>query len=151
MRISVFCVTLVLLLSAIPVWGQPYPSLEKGDELVPTVPPVIYRAIAAEVKGEIVVRLSVPSIKMTDKKDARGVTMTVEVWGYMKPLTLGKEVKAYSPAGKPLSKEAVLKALATKVPVVCFVRSKPDNPEQPDPFYAAMFRNDAVLLVFLLP
>jgi len=32
--------------------------------------------------------------------------------------------------------------------VVCFVRSKPDDPEQPDPFYTAMFRDDTVLLVF---
>ncbi len=148
MRISVFCLALGLLFSAAPVWGQlPPPRLRKGEELVPTVPPAIYRATAAQVKGEVVVRLACPSVRITDKKDAQGVTLTVYVWEDMKPLTLGKELKAYSPTGKPLSKEAVLKALAAKVSVVCFVRSKRDDPEQPDPFYAAMFRNDAVLLV----
>jgi hypothetical protein len=148
MRISVFCVPLGLLFSAVPSWSQPFPSLKKGEELVPPVPPFIYRATAAEVKGEVVVRLSVPSGRITDKKDSQGVTVTVGVWVDMKPLTLGKGVKAYSQAGKLLSKEAVLKALAKQVPVVCFVRRKPDDPERPDPFYTGMFRDDAVLLVF---
>lgn len=60
---------------------------------------------------------------------------------------MGKEVKAYSQAGKPLGEEAVLKALAKQVSVVCFVRANPDDPEQPDPFYTALFRDDTVLLV----
>jgi hypothetical protein len=148
MRISLFCVLFGLLFCAVPGWGQPPPTLKKGEELVPPVPPAIYRATAAEVKGEVVVRLSGPSDRVTDKKDAQNVTAMVDVWADLKPLTLGKEVNAYSQTGKPLSKEAVLKALAKQATVVCFVRLKPDDPEQPDPFYTALFRDDTVLLVF---
>jgi hypothetical protein len=148
MRISVCSVALGLLFSAVPGWSQPPPSLKKGEELVPKVPPAVYRATVAEVKGEVVVRLSGPSMRITDKKDAQNVTETVYVWEDLKPLTLGKEVKAYSQAGKSLSKEAVLRALAKQVSVVCFVRLKPDDPELPDPLYSAMFRDDTVLLVF---
>jgi len=148
MRISAFCLPLGLLLSAVPAWGQPPPLLKKGEALVPAVPPSIYRATAAEVKGEVVVRLSVPSARITDKKDAENVTVMAYVWEDMKPLALDKEVKAYSQAGKLLSKEAVLKALAKQVSVVCFVLTKPDDPERPDPFYTAMFRDDTVFLVF---
>ena len=119
--------------------------MKKGEELVPPVRPAIYRATAAEVDGDVRIRLSYPSVRTTGK----GAQMRQAfVWEERKkPLTLGKEVKAYSQAGKPLSKEAVLKALAKQVSVVCFVRANPDDPEQPDPFYAAMFRDDTVLLV----
>lgn len=149
MRISILnVVLLVILLSAGSGWGQPFPLLKKGEELVPTVSPAIYRATATEVNGEVVIRLSSPGARITDKKDAQGVTVTVCVWEDRKPLTLGKEVKAYNQAGKPLSKESVLKALAKKVSVVCFVRSKPNDPVLPDPLYTSMFRKDVVLLVF---
>jgi len=56
---------------------------------------------------------------------------------------LGTGVKAYS-HGKPLSKEAVLKALGKQASVVCFERARGDLP---DPFYTAMFRDDTVILV----
>ena len=69
------------------------------------------------------------------------------MWEEGKPLTLGKEVQAYSQAGKPLDKGAVVKALAKPVSVVCFVR-KQDDPEMPDPLYLEMLREDAVILVF---
>jgi hypothetical protein len=137
-----------LLFSAAPSWGQPYPRFKTGEEVAPAVPPRIYRATAAEVKGDVVVQLTGRSARITDKKDVQGVTLTVHVWENMKPLTLGKEIKAYSQAGKPLSKEAVLKALAKQVSVVCFVRLQPGDPEQPDPLYTAMFRYDTVVLVF---
>ncbi len=147
MRILVFGVVFGLLFSIGPAWGQPYDMLKRGEELVPEVPPAIWRATAVEVKGEVVVRLSRPSLRITDKRNAQNVTETVQVWAVdTKPLTLGKEVKAYSQAGKPLGKEAVLKALATQASVVCFVRAT-DDLEPPDPFYTAMFRDDAVLLV----
>jgi len=54
----------------------------------------------------------------------------------------------YSQTGKPLGKEAVLQALAKPVSAACFVREGPDDPEQPDPVYTAVFRDHTVLLVF---
>jgi hypothetical protein len=95
------------------------------------------------VDGDVRIRLSFPSVRTSGKERA-----IVYVWEERKkPLTLGKEVKAYSQAGKPMSEEAVLKALAKQVSVVCFVRVNPDDPERPDPFYTAMFRDDTVLVV----
>jgi hypothetical protein len=150
MRSSILYVALGLLSSASPTWGQPVPPLlKKGEELVPTARPnFVYRATAAEVNGKVVIRLSCPSLRLTGKKDAQNVSLGVYVWEDQKPLTLGKEVKAYSQAGKTLSKKAVLRALAKQVPVVHFVRRTPDDPERPDPFYMALFRDDTVLLVF---
>ena len=102
------------------------PELKKGEELVPPVRPNIYRATAAEADGEVVIRLSCPSLRSTEKDAQR---TSVYVWEKRKePLTLGKDVKAYSQAGKPLSKEAVLNALAKPVAVICFVRDNPDRP-----------------------
>ncbi|MGH7171021.1 MAG: hypothetical protein ACRELF_04715 [Gemmataceae bacterium] len=149
MRNSVLYVTLGLLFFTSPTWSQPVPPLlKKGEELVPTARPnFVYRATAAEVDDKVVIRLSSPSLRLTGKKDAQNVSLGVYVWEDNKPLTLGKEVKAYSQAGKTLSKEAVLKALAKQVPVVHFVRRKRDDPELPDPFYMVLFRDDTVLLV----
>lgn len=151
MRSSVLFVAVGLLSTTAPAWGQPLiPLLRKGEEPVPTARPnFVYRAVAAEVEGKVVIRLSHPSARFTGKRTADGASEVVYVWEDMKqPLTLGKEVKAYSQAGKALGKEAVLKALAKQVSVVHFVRAKREDPEQPDPFYMAMFRDDAVLLVF---
>jgi hypothetical protein len=97
------------------------------------------------VNGKVVIRLSGPSLRRTGNTNADHL---VHVWEDKKPLTLGNEVKAYSQAGKLLSKEAVLKALAKPVSVVHFVRRRADDPEQPDRFYMAMIRDDTVLLVF---
>ncbi len=150
MRSLVLCAALGFLAFASPAWGQPLiPLLKKGEELVPAArPDFAYRATAAEVNGKVMIRLSSPSARRTGKTDARNLTLLVYVWEDWKPLTLGKEVKAYSQAGKMLSNEAVLKALAKPVSVVYFVRAKPDDPEQPDPFYMALFRDDTVVLVF---
>ncbi len=149
MRSSVFYAALGLLFFTVPAWGQLAPPMlekGKGEELAPPVQPFIYRATAAEVDGKVVIRLSWPSLQTTGKGAQKDL---VYVWEKRKePQTLGKDVKAYSQAGKPLSKEAVLKALAKPVAVVCFVRANADDPERPDPFYTAMFRDDAVLLVF---
>ncbi len=145
MRITAF---IAMLICSNAGWAQPYPLLKKGDELAPAVPPRIYRATALEGKSEVVIQLRSRNARITDKKDADNVTVMAYVWEDMKPLTLDKEIKAYSQAGKPLDKEAVLKALAKQTAVVCFVRVGPDDPERPDPIYAAMFRDDTVFLVF---
>lgn len=148
MRISVVCAAFGLLYFAATGWAQPYPPLKKGEELAPAVPPSIYRATATEVKGEVVVQLTGRAARITDKKDTQGITWPVYVWADTKPFTLGKEVKAYGQDGKPLGKEAVLKALAKRVSVVCFVRLEPGDPGKPDPLYTAMFRADTVFLTF---
>jgi hypothetical protein len=146
MRSTVLCAILGLLFSAVPAWGQmPPPRLKKGEELVPSVRPSIFRATAAEANGEVVVRVTRPSWRITGEG---AQTKSVYVWEeWSIPLTLGKNVNAYSQAGKRLSKEAVLKALAKQISVACFERMSPDDPERPDPVYAAVFRDDAVLLV----
>ena len=87
MRILVSCVFFGLLFSIGPAWGQPmyYDELKKGEELAPKQgPPLFLRAMAAEVKGEVVVWLSRPTRRSTVKKagpnDPKVFTGTVLVW-----------------------------------------------------------------------
>jgi hypothetical protein len=122
------------------------PPLKKGEQEVPPVRFKIYRARATDTNGQVAVWLTYPSERTKDQ-GTKNATW-VQVWEESKiPLNLGDRVKAYSPAGKLLSKETVLKALANKVSVACFERRITDDPERPDPIYAALFRDDAVLLV----
>jgi len=93
-------------------WAQPYPLLKKGEELAPAVPPQIYRATAVEVKGEVVIKLRSRNDRITDKKDADNVTLMAYVWEDTKPLTLGKDVKAYSQGGKSLDKAGGIKRIS---------------------------------------
>ena len=146
MRKLAYWLSLGLLLLPAYVSGQPTP-IRKGDKLAPAVAPSVSMASAVERGGEVVVQISLPGIRLTEKTE-KNVKGWVYVWEAVAPMTLGKQVLAYTPAGKRSDKEAVVKALARPVPVACFVRKNPDDPELPDPAYAGVFRDDTVLLVF---
>ena len=145
------CLAVGLLLFTAPSWGQPVQGFQKGDKLAPYVAPKIYRATAAEERGEVVVQFSSPALRalrVADRgKRTRGWAY---VWKEWPPFTLGKEVEAFSQAGKPLSKEAVVKALAKPVSVACFVYDEDDLDLDLDPVYLEVFRDDAVILVLRL-
>jgi hypothetical protein len=128
-------------------WSQPL-GVGKNEKRAPNVGPHVFRATATEVKGEVVVQVACPNVRLPYDADRKPLKGTVYVWEEIKPLTLGKEVAAYSRAGKPLGKEAVLKALAKPTMAVCFVRSNEDDPEVPDPVYMEVFREEAVILVY---
>ncbi len=104
------CLAVGLLLFTAPGWGQPVQGLRKGEKLAPYAAPEIYRATAAEERGEVVVRISSPAIRFANEVEGKRTRGWVYVWAEWPPFTLGKEVEAFSQAGKPLSKEAVVKA-----------------------------------------
>ncbi|MGH7169938.1 MAG: hypothetical protein ACRELG_06655, partial [Gemmataceae bacterium] len=109
MRNSAFWLSLGLLLFPGYGSGQPGP-IGKGEKLAPAVDPKVCMASAVERGGEVVVQVSLPSIRLTGKtkKYPKG---WVYVWEKVAPMTLGKQVLAYTPAGKRLDKAAVVKAL----------------------------------------
>ena len=128
-------------------WSQPS-GVGKNEKRAPNVEPHVFRATATEVKGEVVVQVACPCIRLPYDAERKPLQGTVYVWEEIKPLTLGKEVAAYSQAGRPVGKEAVLKALAKPTMAVCFVRSNADDPERPDPVFLEVFREEAVILVY---
>src|SRR6185369_13205141 len=68
-----------------------------------------------------------------------------------RPMTLGKQVRAYRPDGKEADAAAVLKALKEPGPVACFTRGQQaptDKPQAPDAFYLKVLREDGIALVF---
>ncbi|MCH8149924.1 MAG: hypothetical protein IH987_18420 [Planctomycetes bacterium] len=138
------------LLVAVPAWGQPR-ALKKGEvvKLAPAITPNIYMATAVDQDGKVVIRVSALEIRIRntarDDKDAKG---WITCWTEQDPLILGRQIRAYNPSGKKIDDRAVLKALAKPVAVACFQRKHKDDPELPDPFYAGVFRDDLVILVF---
>ena len=148
MRTLFACLTGALLLFATPLQSQPL-GIKKGEKvtLAPMSAPEIVRATAAEENGEVLIRIAGRMLRLADKKGGGpGGRDYFYVWYEHKPYTLGKEVLAFSRAGKPLGKEAVAKALAKTVSVPRFYVEEND-PETPDPVYLEVFREDTVILV----
>jgi hypothetical protein len=136
---------LTLLVSL--AWCQPL-GMEKNETRAPSVQPSIYRATAEEVRGEVVVQVECPCVRLPYDSEGKSLKGTVYVWEKIKPLTLGNTVAAYDLKGQALGKEVVQKALARPTMVVCFVRRNADDPERPDPVYLEMFRLGTVVLVY---
>ncbi|MBI2806463.1 MAG: hypothetical protein HYX68_15895 [Planctomycetes bacterium] len=144
-RLKIPILFALLLLPTAHSSGQPGP-IGKGDVVAPAVAPKVYMATAAQRGGEVVIRVSAPGMRLTNKdKDGKG---WVYCWTEMAAMTLDKQVLAYNPAGKRLDRKAVVKALIKPVLVVCFIRMTPHDPKRPDPAYAGVFKDGTVLLVF---
>jgi hypothetical protein len=120
----------------------------KNETRAPSVQPSVYRATAAEEKGEVIVQVACPCVRLPYDSEGKRLKGAVYVWENIKPLTVGKEVAAYDLKGRLLGKEAVQKALAKTAMVVCFVRRDADDPKRPDPAYLGVFREGTVVLVY---
>lgn len=129
-------------------WAQPT-GVGRNEKRAPVVPPHVFRATATEEKGEVIVQVACPVVRLPYDPEGKRLPGPVYVWEEIKPLTLGKEVAAYDLKGQPLGKEAVGKALAKPAMVACFVRRDADDPERPDPAYLEVFREGTVVLVYL--
>ncbi len=127
--------------------GQPT-GLGKNEKRAPSVQPSIYRATATEEKGEVIVQVACPCVRLPYDSEGKRLQGTVYAWEKIKPLTFGKGGGGVQPGGAGMGKEAILKALAKPSMVVCFVRRDADDPERPDPAYLEVFREEAVILVY---
>src|SRR5436190_15845073 len=132
--------TLIVLGLVSPVLAQEKPPAPKGP------PPMIALAAAKEEGGAVVVRVSMlRSETRPQPENGRQGTVMAMVWQEGRPLTLGKQVRAYRPDGKPADAAAVLKALGHPAAAACFVQFTPpgakEQPlEAPDAFYLHVLR-----------
>jgi RNA polymerase sigma factor (sigma-70 family) len=133
----------------------PLPPAGDQEKDAPTgPPPQLWLASASEEKGKVVIQIASPQERGgTDL--VRGLEpgvgslpgTVVMKWSNLPKVTLGKTVHAFRVDGGLARPDAVLKALARPKGVAVFIRTKDKDPTSPDPFYLAMLREDAVVLV----
>jgi hypothetical protein len=114
----------------------------------PGYPPTVLLASAADREGKVEIQLSRPGpvTPSVDERVKPGDRFETE-WVPLRMVTLGETVEAYGIDGKRLESKAVLKALAKPQGVAVFMRNYANDPPNPAPFYAALFREGTILLV----
>jgi hypothetical protein len=107
--------------------------------------PRIGLASAVEKDGKVVIEVfelrEVARMKLPDRGD---VFIEQRHWLALTTGTLGKDIRAYRPDGKPAAPREVLKALARPRAVAYFFGSAKGKPVQPDPFYLGLLREGSV-------
>ena len=139
------CPLLVLLLTSA-TGAQAEPPTPKGN------PPQFGLASAAEKDGKVVIELfelrEVMRMKMPKGGD---VFIEKRHWLALTTGTLGKDIRAYRPDGRPAAPREVLNALAKPRGVAYFLGYDKGKPVQPDPFYLGLLREGSIGLGFDRP
>lgn len=138
MRIPVFLALLLILVA-----GQ-----AQEDRRHPGYPPTILLASAAEEGGKVVILMSRPGVEAppVDAKLKPGDRLET-VWVPLRKVTLGETVQAFGVDGRPVTSQAVLKALAKPNGVGVFLRSYANDAVTPPAFYRQLFAEGTLLLV----
>ena len=114
--------------------------------------PRIGLASAAERDGKVILEVfelrEVMRMKMAKGGD---VFIQKRHWSALTTGTLGKDIRAYRPDGKPAAPREVLNALAKPRGVAYFLGYDKGKPVQPDPFYLRLLREGGVALAFDRP
>jgi hypothetical protein len=114
--------------------------------------PRIGLASAAEKDGKVIIEVfelrEVMGMKMPKGAD---VFIEKRNWSWLTTGTLGKEIRAYRPDGKPAAPKEVLNALAKPRGVAYFLGYEKRKPVQPDPFYLGLLREGSIGLAFDRP
>jgi len=114
--------------------------------------PRIGVASAVEKDGKVIIEVfelrEVMGMKMPKGGD---VFIEKRNWSSLTTGTLGKEIRAYRPDGKPAAPKEVLNALAKPCGVAYFLGSDKRKPVQPDPFYLGLLREGSIGLAFDRP
>jgi hypothetical protein len=121
---------------------RPRPGHAGGKMAPPNEPPQLWRASAAQEEGKVVIQIARPEYVSPRK----AVAAEVMKWDYMRKVTLGDGIRAYEVNGKRIAPDAVLTALAEPKGVAVFVRYGRTLID-PDPFYLALLREGAIVLV----
>jgi hypothetical protein len=109
-------------------------------------------ASAVEKDGKVVIELFELREVMRMKMEKGGdVFIEKRHWMELTRGTLGNDVRAYRPDGKPASPQEVLNALARPRAVVYFIGRDKAKPVQPDPFYLGLLREGSIALAFDRP
>jgi hypothetical protein len=143
------------LLFLIPTLLLLVPVVSAQDKTAPVgQPPRLWLASAFDRDGKVVVQIAQleeqggpggpggfePGVKTVP-------ATTVMKWCNLRPVTLGKTAQAFRVNGERVEANLVLKALAKPKGVAVFVRTKESDPANVDPFYLALLREDALVLV----
>jgi hypothetical protein len=109
--------------------------------------PQLWLASAAQRDGKVVIQIA----HQDYVEPRKPVVAEAMKWKNFRQVTLGETVQAFGVDGKPLEPKSVLKALAEPKCVAVFVRNyvrdRPKDLADPDPFYLAMLREGTVVLV----
>jgi hypothetical protein len=139
------CPLLVLLLTSA-TGAQDKPPTPKGN------PPRFGLASAVEKDGKVTIEVfelrEVMRMKMPKGGD---VFIEKRHWSALTTGTLGKDIRAYRPDGKPAAPQEVLDALAKPRGVAYFLGYDKQKPVQPDPFYLGLLSEGSIGLAFDRP
>ena len=114
--------------------------------------PRIGLAAAVEKDGKVIIEVfelrEVMRMKMPKGGD---VFIEKRHWLALTTGTLGKDIRAYRPDGKPATPREVLSALAKPRGVAYFLGYDKGKPIRPDPFYLGLLREGSIGLAFDRP
>lgn len=114
--------------------------------------PRIGLASAVEKDGKILIEVfelrEVMGMKMEKGGD---VFIEKRNWSRLTTGTLGKDIRAYRPDGKPAAPKEVLNALAKPRGVAYFLGYDRRKPVQPDPFFLGILKEGSIALAFDRP
>jgi hypothetical protein len=116
------------------------------------VRPQIGLASAVEKDGKVTIEVFELREVIRMKLEGRGdVFLEKRHWSVLTTGTLGKDIRAYRPDGKPAAPREVLNALAKPCGVAYFVGYDKGKPVQPDPFYLSLLKQGSIVLAFDRP
>jgi hypothetical protein len=116
------------------------------------VVPQIGLASAVEKDGKVIIEVFELREVMRMKMEKGGdVFIEKRHWLALTTGTLGKDIRAYRPDGKPAAPKAVLNALAKPSGVAYFLGYDRSKPLQPDPFYLSILKEGSIALAFDRP
>jgi hypothetical protein len=114
--------------------------------------PRIGLASAVEKDGKVIIEVFELRETMRMKMPKGGdVFIEKRNWLMLTTGTLGKDIRAYRPDGKPAAPREVLNALAKPRGVAYFLGYDKRKPVQPDPFYLGLLREGSIGLAFDRP
>ena len=114
--------------------------------------PQIGLASAVEKDGKVAIEVSelreVVRVKMPNGGD---VFLEERHWQPITTGTLGEDIRAYKPDGKPATTREVLTALTKPRGIVYFLGYDKKKPIEPDPFFLGLLKEGNVALAFERP
>ncbi|MDB5347776.1 MAG: hypothetical protein JWP89_6153 [Schlesneria sp.] len=140
----ILCSLMMLLLVGTAMCTEP--PVPKG------VAPQIGLASAVQKDGKVMIEVlelrEVMRIKMPNGGD---VFIEERHWLVLTTGTLGDDIRAYRPDGKPATARDVLNALQKPRGTAYFLGYDKEKPVQPDQFYLSLFKEESIALAFDRP
>lgn len=138
--------SLMMLLFLSTAAGAQQPPVPKG------LAPLIGLASVVQKEGKVMIEVldlrEVMRIKMPNGGD---VFIEERHWSVLTTGTLGEDIRAYRPDGKPATVREVLNALEKPRGTAYFLGYDKSKPVQPDQFYLNLLKEGSIALAFDRP